>query len=69
MTRYQRQFHRPLPPAYREIEVCADCFKPVEEGTCTCLSETLFEAVRKDGKPLNCTDNWKLFPEKYDAVH
>lgn len=69
MTRYQRQFGRPLPPEYREIEVCADCFKSIKEGVCTCLSETTFMVVRRDGKEFNCTDNWKLFPENYDAVH
>lgn len=68
MTRYQRQFGRPLPPEYREVEVCADCSTPAEEG-CRCISETTFMAQRIDGQPWTATDNWKVFPEKYDAVH
>lgn len=68
MTRYQRQFHRPLPSAYREIEVCAECDTPTVPG-CSCPGGTQFMAVRKDGQELTCTDNWKLFPEKYNAVH
>lgn len=68
MTRYQRQFGRPLPPEYREIEVCDACDTPADEG-CRCLRGTTFMVVRRDGKEFNCTDNWKLFPENYDAVH